>query len=139
MGVRLAAHIGKQDQGDGMATRSESRQKTELIQVRCTPEEKAALQARAAAYGISMGALCRETIFNTKPKSKTDREAIKELAATRADLGRLGGLFKGWLSGSFERGTPGPNTRAEIRRLLDDIEIAEAKVIASVQELLGRP
>ena len=120
-------------------TRSESRQKTELIQVRCTPEEKAALQARAAAFGISMGALCRETIFNTKPKSKIDQEAIQELANARADLGRLGGLFKGWLGGSFERGKPGPNTRAEIRRLLDDIELAEAKVIASVKKLTDAP
>ena len=122
-----------------MATRSESRQKTELIQVRCTPDEKAALKARAAAFGISMGELCRGTIFGTKPKSKIDQEAIQELANARADLGRLGGLFKGWLGGSFERGKRGPNTRAEIRRLLDDIELAEAKVIASVKKLTDAP
>ncbi len=123
-----------------MATRSESRQKTELIQVRCTPEEKAALKARAAAFGISMGALCRATIFGAKPKSKTDQGAIQELADTRADLGRLGGLFKGWLAGSFEQqGTPGPKTRAEVVRLLGEIERAQEKVLASVKALTGQP
>ena len=120
-----------------MATRSESRQKTELIQVRCTPEEKAALKARAAAFGISMGELCRGTIFGAKLKSKTDQDAIDELAETRADLGRLGCLFKGWLAGSFERGTPGPKTRAEIRRILDDIELTELKVRDSANRLAG--
>lgn len=125
------------NQGIEMATRSESRQKTELIQVRCTPEEKAALQARAAAFGISMGELCRTTIFDAQPKSKVDQTAIQELKLTRADLGRLGGLFRGWLGGAFEKGTPGPNTRAEIRRLLDDIEKAEALVITSVKKLIA--
>ena len=120
-----------------MAKRSESRQKTELIQVRCTPDEKVVLKARAAAYGISMGELCRATIFDAKPKSKVDQTAIQELKLTRADLGRLGGLFRGWLGGSFEQGKPGPNTRAEIRRLLDDIEKAEALVITSVKKLIA--
>ena len=91
--------------------RSESRQKTETIGVRCTPEEKAALKARADAFGISVGALCRDTIFGAKPKSKTDQNAIDELALTRADLGRLGGLLKGWLAGVFEEvGTPTVDT-----------------------------
>ena len=62
-----------------------------------------------------------------------------ELANTRADLGRLGGLFKGWLAGSFERGKPGEKSQIEIRRLLDDIELAEAKVIASVKKLADTP
>lgn len=107
--------------------------------MRCTPEEKAALKARAAAFGISMGELCRATIFGAKPKSKTDQGAIQELADTRADLGRLGGLFKGWLAGSFEQqGTPGPKTRAEVVRLLGEIEVAQEKVLASVKKLTGQ-
>jgi hypothetical protein len=54
--VCLAAWIGNRTGGLLMATRSESRQKTKLIQVRCTPDEKAVLQARAAAFGVSMTA-----------------------------------------------------------------------------------
>lgn len=120
-----------------MASRSEQRQKTELIQVRCTPEEKKALKARAAAFGISMGELTRETIFGTKPKSKTDLKAIQELAATRADLGRLGGLFKGWLAGVFAQGEPGPKTKTEILRLLREIEATKEKVALAAESVSG--
>ena len=116
-----------------MATRSESRQKTKLIQVRCTPDEKAVLQARAAAFGVSMGELCRETIFGTKPKSKTDKEAITELAAVRGDLGRLGGLLKGWLSGAFDKEAPGPATRTDGVALLREIEAAQKRVVLAVK------
>src|SRR5476649_1987179 len=77
--------------------RSENRVKTELIQVRATPDEKAMLKTRAAAFGISVGELCRQTIFGAKPKSLVDQQAIQALADARADLGRIGGLLKGWL------------------------------------------
>jgi hypothetical protein len=119
-----------------MATRSESRQKTELIQVRCTPDEKVTLKGRAAAFGISMGELCRVTIFGVKPKSKTDQAAIQALADARADLGRLGGLLKGWLAGSFDKETPGPKTRAEISSLLKEIDAGQKLVIQSVKKLM---
>ena len=122
-----------------MATRSESRQKTELIQVRATPEEKEALKARAAAFGVSMGALCRETIFGTKPKSKTDQQAILELAQTRADLGRLGGLLSGWLKGSFKKSAPGPQSLPEVFKLLHEIENAQKKVVDAAKQLTSKP
>jgi hypothetical protein len=122
---------------DYMAIRSESRQKTKLIQVRCTPAEKGKLKARAAAFGISMGELCRETIFGSKPKSTIDKDAIGELAATRADLGRLGGLLKGWLAGSFSS-APRPDAD-EVRALLKKIEAGQAVVVVSVKKLVEKP
>lgn len=119
-----------------MAGRSESRQKTKLIQVRCTPEEKELLQAHASAFGISVGALCRDTIFGVKPKSKTDKHAIQELAKTRADLGRVGGLFKGWLAGSFEaQGVPGPKTKNEVVRMLREIEATQEKIAVLLESV----
>lgn len=121
-----------------MATRSENRIKTEYIQVRCTPAEKTALKTRADAFGISMGELCRETIFRAMPKAKTDLNSIAELKIARADLGRLGGLFKGWLSGSFERAVAGPKTKAEIVRLIQEIEKSQERV-AVAAEALGKP
>jgi len=122
-----------------MATRSESRQKTEMIQVRCTPEEKEMLRDRAIAFGCSMGELCRETIFRTRPKSKMDQQAVLELAQARADLGRLGGLFKGWLAGSFEVGQPGPKTKEEIKRLLAQIEETQLSVLQTVKTMAVKP
>jgi plasmid stability protein len=121
-----------------MATRSESRQKTELIQVRATPEEKEKLRARADAFGVSVGELCRQSIFGAKLKSRTDQEAIEELAATRADLGRLGGLLKGWLSGSFPQGIPSSNVRTDVVELLHAIQKAQACVIDAFTKMAGK-
>jgi plasmid stability protein len=114
---------------------SESRKKTEMLPVRATPEEKAALRKRAAAFGISVGALVRAILFGAIPKSKTDQTAIAELAVMRADLGRLGGLLKGWLSGAFPA-APLPQ-HDQVRALLHDIEAAQKKVLAAVNTLVG--
>lgn len=118
-----------------MAARSESRQKTELIQVRATPEEKKWLRARASAFGISVGELCRQLIAKAIPRSKTDQGAIAELAATRADLGRLGGLLKGWLSGAFVQPAPDIKCRDDVIALLRQIEATQALVIEAVKKV----
>lgn len=120
-----------------MATRSESRQKTKLIQVRATPAEKEKLKARADSFGISVGELCRRSIFGAKLKSRTDQDAIQELAATRADLGRLGGLLKGWLAGAFAQGTPGPKDRVDVVQLLLEIEKAQVGVVDAFTKMAG--
>lgn len=114
---------------------SENRQKTELIQVRCTQDEKLALKDRADAFSVSVGELCRQAIFSSVPKSKTDQSAIQQLAGTRADLGRLGGLFKGWLAGSFSQPGPGPKTHAEVAALLREIESGQQAVLDAVKRL----
>ena len=113
--------------------RSEKRQKTKLVQVRCTPEEKLSLKERSAAFGVSVGELCRQAIFRSIPKSKADQSAIQELAVARADLGRLGGLFKGWLAGSFEQSPPGPQTHAEVAALIRKIESSQQAVLDAVK------
>ena len=113
---------------------SESRKMTVTIQVRATPQEKALLKARASAFGISIGGLVRETIFRTTPKSKTDVVAIQALANARADLGRVGGLLKGLLGGSF------PNSPTfdlqQARGLLHEVEDAQAEVLNAVKRLV---
>jgi hypothetical protein len=112
---------------------SESRKKTELIQVRATPDEKCRLKTRADAFGTSVGELCREAMFGALPRSKVDQLAVAELAATRADLGRVGGLLKGWLAGAFPHGlAPQP---AEVRALLKQIEAAQEKVVGVARAL----
>lgn len=122
-----------------MAVRSESRKKTQMIQVRATPEEKVKLKARAAAFGISMGELCRQTLFGVVVKSKTDQNATNELAETRADLGRLGGLLKGWLSGSFLQAPPQSQMHSDVDVLLRQIEVAQKEILATAKKLMDKP
>lgn len=118
--------------------RSESRRKTLSIGVRATPEEKEQLKTRANAFGISVGELCRRAIFDSVPKSKTDQSSISELAATRADLGRLGGLFKGWLVGSFPKDSPTLQTHADVEILMREIKEGQKKIVEAVQKLAGK-
>ncbi|MFM0342435.1 plasmid mobilization protein [Paraburkholderia fungorum] len=119
---------------------SETRQKTKLIAVRVTPEEKAVIQSKADAFGISIGELCRSMIFRSKPpKAILDQKAIGELAKTRADLGRIGGLLKGWLAGSFEEsaGTPLKSDVPTVRKLLESIEKEQARIAAQLDAIFG--
>lgn len=118
--------------------RSESRQKTKLVQVRATPLEKDALKARADSFGISVGELCRNAIFGVKLNSLVDQDAISELARTRADLGRLGGLLKGWLAGKFKQGVPEPITYAEVAELRRKIDAAQQAVLDAVNKVAGK-
>lgn len=103
------------------------------IQVRATREQKEMLKKRASAFGISVGELCRQTIFSSIPKSKTDLLSIQELAKTRAELGRIGGLLKGWLAGSFQLDPASEST--SIRILLKEIESTQVEVLNKVKSL----
>ncbi len=114
-------------------SQSEKRQKTELIQVRATPDEKRQLQKRAAAFDVSVGELVRQIIFGATPKAKVDQQAILELAEMRADLGRLGGLLKGWLGGSFPD-APAPDKK-QVRDLLHEIQKVESNVLDAVKRV----
>lgn len=122
-----------------MVARSESRIKTKLIQVRATPEEKENLKNRAADFNVSMGELCRKAIFSSIPKSKADQSAISELAATRSDMGRLGGLLKGFLSGAFPQGTPAPKVLPDVVKLLREIDAAQKLVVESAKKVASKP
>lgn len=122
-----------------MGKSSESRQKTELIQVRATPQEKAGLKERAAQFGVSVGELCRRVIFDAVPKSRADQNAITELALARADLGRLGGLLKGWLAGQFTQPPPALGAQGEVVRLLREIEASQKRVVEVVQRVAKKP
>ncbi|OTP72165.1 plasmid mobilization protein [Caballeronia sordidicola] len=119
---------------------SETRRKTKLIAIRATPEEKAIIQAQADAFGISIGELCRTMIFRSKPpKAVLDQSAIGELAKTRADLGRVGGLLKGWLAGSFEEtaGLPLKTDVPTIRKLIREIEESQADIVKRIDIAFG--
>lgn len=104
-----------------------------------TPAEKASLKQRAAAFDVSMGELCREAIFRSIPKSKVDQGAVQELAATRADLGRLGGLLKFWLSGDSAQPAPVPKTKTDVVKLLHKIEAAQKLVVDAAKKVASKP
>lgn len=68
-------------------SKSESRQKGKVINLRCTEEEAHILKEKAKAAGISTSDLLRRSALNRKIMTRTDLRLMNELL-------RLGGLQK---------------------------------------------
>ncbi len=68
------------------------------IMVRVTPEEKARIHAQAEACALSAPAYLRNLGLGHDVAGVMDQKAILDLLSVNADLGRLGGLLKLWLT-----------------------------------------
>jgi hypothetical protein len=112
----------------------ESRDRNRPLKVFVSERERAKIETRAAATGLSVSAYLRNLGLGFQPHSTLDQEAILTLLKVNADQGRLGGLFKLWLSG---QSAPSAAT-TEIRRLLAAIEECQLKLKALVGHLSGR-
>jgi hypothetical protein len=106
----------------------ESRDRNRPLQVFVSA--RADIETRAGATGLSVSAYLRNLGLGFQPHSTLDYEAILTLLKVNADEGRLGGLFKLWLSGQSEWSAE----TMEIRCLLVDIEERQRELKA----LIGR-
>jgi hypothetical protein len=103
------------------AKRSEVRRKTETVLVRVTPSEKQTLKSLASVSGLTVPELLRQSTLNKTPLEIIDKGPLRDLLRVSADLGRLGGLFKLWLSEYGLRDQKEELKRQEIRSLLYQI------------------
>ena len=108
----------------------ESRDRNRPLKVFVSERERAEIETRAAATGLSVSAYLRNLGLGFQPHSTLDHEAILALLKVNADQGRLGGLFKLWLSG---QSAPSAEI-SEIRKLLAAIEDCQVNLKA----LIGR-
>ena len=111
----------------------ESRDRNRPLKVFVSERERAGIETRAAATGLSVSAYLRNLGLGFQPHSTLDQAAILALVKVNADQGRLGGLFKLWLSG---RSVSSTETH-EIRKLLAAIEDCQLKLKALVMCLSG--
>lgn len=96
------------------AGRAVARDREHPLKVFVSDEERAGIQGRAEAAGLSVSAYLRALGTGHEPRSVYDLSAVDALARVNGDLGRLGGLLKLWLS---ER--PGQGARvADVESLL---------------------
>jgi len=95
--------------------------------------ERADIETRAAATGLSVSAYLRNLGLGFQPQSTLDHEAVLALLKVNADQGRLGGLLKLWLSGQSAASTED----LEIRKLLIDLEDCQRKLKAVIGRLPG--
>ena len=110
---------------------SPTRKRTVLIPVRVSPEEKEAIRAQAQAFSVAPSAFLRNLGLGEPLRCTVDQQAILTLLQVNADLGRLGGLLKLWLSGEARARILVP----EVRALLKQIEATQAELRARVRAL----
>ena len=101
-----------------MRRTKEARGRTNRLLVGVNSQERATINAMAAATGMSVSAYLRTCGLGYSPRSVFDLNAASDLLRVNGDLGRLGGLFKLWLSDNPNADDGGHN----IRRVLDQIE-----------------
>jgi hypothetical protein len=97
------------------------------------------IETAARKAGLSISNYMREVCLGGEVKSFEHEEFKLELIKTRADLGRLGGLFKAALVDTdriFER-SPSETwmIKRDFRNLLRDIEIRQAELRRLVAKL----
>jgi hypothetical protein len=109
----------------------ESRDRNRHLKVVVSERERAEIETRAAATGLSVSAYLRNLGLGFQPSSTLDQEAILALLKVNADQGRLGGLFKLWLSGQSAASVE----TKEVRTLLAAIEEGQLKLKALVGRL----
>jgi len=118
-------------------SRSEKRKRNLQIKVRVDEAEKALLRNRAKSCGVSAASFLRDLALAYPLTSVVDQHALDELIKARADLGRLGGLFKLWLTkNQDERLSLGNRSFESIEALVDEIEAQQAKLLAIAERLL---
>ncbi|TWA81540.1 hypothetical protein FBY14_12432 [Azospirillum brasilense] len=101
------------------------------------PAERAALKANAAAAGLPLSAFLLAAGLGQTVKSVVDLRQVAELAKVNADLGRLGGLLKLWLTmeGRF---VPGYPDQQRILALLDSIRETQDVLKAVAKGMVDR-
>ena len=102
------------------------------LRVPVNASEKAAIEGCAAQVNLSVAAWLRSVGQGITPRSTCDMAAIDDLLRINADLGRLGGLLKLWLTDEPRALRFGVK---DIRALLHKIEDTHDLLGAHVRKL----
>lgn len=68
------------------------------ITFRLSNDEVKIIDKKAEECAISRSQYIRQTAIGTVPRSQLDKQVIHQLFLLQGDIGRLGGLFKLWLT-----------------------------------------
>lgn len=109
-----------------------SRKGVKRLRVPVHMDEEQQIKANAAKTGLSLAEYLRRLGLGFEPRSLLDEQHILTLAQINADLGRLGGLLKLWLTNEARWEEVKPLT---IRTLLHRIEQTQRAMLAVIQRL----
>jgi hypothetical protein len=102
------------------------------LRVPVLPEEESLIKSNAAQSGLTIAEYLRRLGLSYSIPSMLDQNAIIELSKINADLGRLGGLLKLWLSDDVRVSDFTPET---IRTLLRRISGTQKIMLDKVNKL----
>lgn len=97
--------------------------RTKCPSIRLTEDEYKLISESANNHGLTVSHYLRNLGLNYPIKSITDTKVASDFLKTAGDLGRLGGLFKLWLSkkGNCADARLGNRDADEVSKILDDI------------------
>lgn len=113
--------------------------KSERLSIRVTKEEKEEIILKAQGVKKTPSTFLRELSLGYKIQSRIDQIALNELMKTRADFGRVGGLFKIWLVSNEEVKEVAMldgYTYEKIEQIIDRLEIYEERLLGIAKRLL---
>jgi len=111
--------------------------RTKHIDSRLTEEEYNIISEKAKNTGLSNSKYIRNLAMNYPIKSAVDQRALSELVKCKADLGRLGGLFKLWLeSENGTWGDLGDRRYEDISDWVDGLMAKEDELLQIARKLL---
>jgi len=120
--------------------KSETRKRQAHIMIRVTEEEKEQIRRKAEMTGHprATGTFIRKAVLNYPLRSVVDELAVDQLIQAKADLGRLGGLFKLWLTRNQDDRVLklGHRTFEDVEALVQEIERKQEYLLECAKALL---
>lgn len=108
--------------------------KYEQIHFRVSKKEKEIIESNARKCDLSVGEFLRQCGVGITPKSHEHLERINDLIHINADLGRLGGLLKLWLTDDLKVSY---YQKSGIVRLLREIELNRLQLEDVLEKILN--
>ena len=100
-----------------------------------TPEEKAAIAAKADAHSLSASSYLRR-LGLAMPQSTIDQRAILDLVKINAYLGRFGGLIKMWLTTNADfESVSAQGLQRKLENTLSDVRQLQKKMSERLEDL----
>lgn len=117
--------------------RSEKRRRQHNLRVRVDDGELRTITERAESCSLPIAGYLRICALGFEPRSTIDARSIRSMLRVNADLGRLGGLLKLWLTepdrlADAKEDGIGPD---DIRGLLRRLEVTQAVLKKTVDEI----
>ena len=101
--------------------------KKKRLPVYLTDEEHALISEYASRAGISLSTFARRVCTGSPVPSLEHKQAVQDIIKARADLGRLGGLFKLAIAAGGVKFT--------LNRLLKEVEIGMRELKAAAMRI----